>query len=241
MTSGTGARDYWDRNIGEWGKLYRQRSHPDETLEAPAWLRAIYRRTIVPIEARLMARRFAITMEFIARHVQEGMHVVDVGCGTGIFTVELLRRGAAVTAVDCAPRALELTRALVEQTLPARAKAARYRLMDVTQQRLPESDLVLALGVTPYVEDLDAFYANILPTTQLFYCLVLDPQHWANRVRRLVPTLNVRHVHWFERARVDALLRAARWRLIERQSFASGYLDTAARAGRDDAEPTRQR
>jgi SAM-dependent methyltransferase len=230
MTAKTRSEDYWNRNIEEWGKFYLNLSHSGEEVNAPGWLRAIYRRTIMPIEARLMAERFTITMEFISRHVRESMTVVDVGCGTGIFTVELLRRGATVKAVDNAPRALELTKALVERILPDRAHAVEYLLMDVTQQRLPESDLVIAMGVTPYVEDLAPFYANVLPTTNAFYCLVLDPHHWANRVRRLIPALNVRNLHWFERSLVDSLLERHDWRLIERWNFASGYLDMAMRS-----------
>ncbi len=227
MTAKTRPEDYWNRNIEEWGKFYLRLSHPGERLDAPGWLCAIYRHTIMPIEARLMARRFTITMEFISRHVRDGMTVVDVGCGTGIFTVELLRRGATVAAVDCAPRALELTKALVERILPDRAHAVEYLLTDVARQRLPESDLVMAMGVTPYVEDLASLYANVLPTTKVFFCLILDPRHWANQLRRLIPALNVRNLHWFERSLVDSLLERYGWTLIERRNFASGYLDTA--------------
>ncbi len=100
MTARGRSGDYWDRNIEEWGKLYLHEPHPDEELDAPAWLRTVYGWAIVPMEARLMARRFAITMGFISRYVRQDMTVVYVGCGTGIFTVELLRRGASVKAVD---------------------------------------------------------------------------------------------------------------------------------------------
>jgi len=105
--------DYWNRNIGEWGKFYLNLSHTDEEMNAPRWLSFIYRHTVMPIEARLMSRRYRLTMELISRFVREGMVVVDVGCGTGVFTVELLKRGALVKAVDHALQALELTRALV--------------------------------------------------------------------------------------------------------------------------------
>ncbi len=224
------SEEYWDRNIEEWGKFYLNLSHSGEALDAPAWLRAVYRRTIMPIEARLMAERYRLTMDFFARHVQDDMTVVDVGCGTGIFTVELLRRGANVKAVDYTLRALELTKTLVERMLPDRAHAAEYLRLDATRDRMPDSDLVIAMGVTPYVDDLASFYANILPTTKMFYCLILDPRHWANRVRRLIPALNVRNLRWFDRPVVDSLLERHHWRLIERKNFASGYLDTAVRS-----------
>ena len=231
MSVKTRFEDYWNRNIGEWGRLYLDLSHSNEELDGPRWLRAVYRRTVMPLEARLMTERYRLTMEFISHNVRKNMTVVDVGCGTGIFTVELLRRGATVKAVDYAPRAIELTKALVVRMLPDLPNSTEYLLMDVTRERLPESDLVIAMGVTPYVEDLAAFYANILPTTKMLYCLILDPRHWANRVRRLLPALNVRHLHWFDRSLVDSLLERHGWRIVERRNFASGYLDTAVPSG----------
>jgi SAM-dependent methyltransferase len=234
MTSKQRSVDYWNKNIGKWGKFYLNISHPDEELDAPVWLHFIYRHTIMPIEAWLMGERFRLTMEFISEHVKHDMTVVDVGCGTGIFTVELLKRGVFVKAVDYAPRALEITKTLVEKMVPARAEAVEYIHMDVTQRQLPQSDIVIAMGVTPYVEDLASFYANILPTTKMFYCLILDPRHWANRIRSMVPMLNVRNLHWFDRSAVDSLLDHYSWYLIDRRNFASGYLDTAVRSGKHE-------
>jgi hypothetical protein len=65
----------------------------------------------------------------------------------------------------------------------------------------------------------------------MFYYLILDSRHWANRVRRLLPALNVRHLHWFDRSPVDSLLERYGWRIVERQNFASGYLGAAVPAG----------
>jgi hypothetical protein len=76
-----------------------------------------------------------------------------------------------------------------------------------------------------------AVYVNILPTTRMSYCLILDPRHWANRVRRLLPALNVRRLHWIDRSLVDSLLERYGWRIVERQNSAGGYLDAAGPAG----------
>lgn len=232
MTKPNKAQDYWNQNIDKWSDLYLELSHSHETLRAPGWLDFLYKKIIMPREARLMTERFRLTMMFIDGHIREGTVAVDVGCGTGIFTVEMLRRGARVKAVDFAQKSLDLTRSLVEKRLPERKDNVEYLLMDVSTQRLPDSDVVLAMGVTPYLQEIGPFYDNILPTTGIFYCLVLDPDHWANRIRRLLPLLNVRGVHWFPRSEIDAVLRRHNWRLIERKSFASGYLDLAQNQNR---------
>ncbi|MEO6436335.1 MAG: class I SAM-dependent methyltransferase [Tepidisphaeraceae bacterium] len=51
-------------------------------------------------------------VEMIARgaNLQAGMRVVEIGCGTGLFTELLTRLGAHVTAVDLSPDLLNLAR-----------------------------------------------------------------------------------------------------------------------------------
>jgi SAM-dependent methyltransferase len=227
MTKQSKTQQYWNENIDKWGDLYLEISHSHESLNAPRWLDFLYKKIIMPKEAKLMTDRFQLTMEFIDQYVHRGMTVVDLGCGTGIFTVEMLRRGAHVKAVDFAQSSLKLTQSLVEKRIPEKKNDVEYLLMDVSQQRLPESDVVLAMGVTPYLQEIAPFYDNILPTTKTFYCLVLDPNHWANRVRRILPLLNVRDLHCFSKAEIDSILARHRWQLVERKPFASGYLDIA--------------
>jgi SAM-dependent methyltransferase len=227
MTKPNKTQEYWNDNIEKWGELYLEISHSHESLHAPKWLDFLYKKLVMPQEARLMTDRFRRTMSFIEQHVHEGMTVVDLGCGTGIFTVEMLRRGAYVKAVDFAQSSLSLTQALVERLVPEKKNNVEYLLLDASQKRLPDSDAVLAMGVTPYLQEIAPFYNNILPTTKIFYCLILDPNHWANRIRRMLPFLNVRDLHWFAKSEIDAILARHNWQLVERTSFASGYLDFA--------------
>jgi len=227
MTNPQKAQKYWDENIDKWGKLYLEISHSHETLDGPRWLGFLYKKTIMPIEAKLMNERYQLTMSFIGEHVRDGIVVVDVGCGTGIFTVEMLRRGARVIAVDFSQSSLNLTKSLVEKLVPEKSANVEYLLRDVSKQRLPDSDVVLAMGVTPYLEKIAPFYDNILPTTKTFFCLILDSEHWSNRIRRALPFLNVRNMHWFPQSEIDSILMHHNWQLLERKSFASGYLDLA--------------
>ena len=221
--------DYWNENIDNWGKFYLDISHSDEDFHSPNWFSDIYRAIIMPIEARLMKQRFEFTIGFISQYIHAGMVTVDVGCGTGIFTVEMLKRGAIVKAVDYAQRSLDSTQALVEKLVPEYAKNVEYCLLDVSEERLPNSNAVLAMGVTPYIELISSFYENILPTTDLLYCLIVDPNNWANYLRRLVPLMNVRDLHWFSKTEVDGLYLKYQWVLLNRVKFGTGYLNLAQR------------
>lgn len=79
---------------------------------------------------------------------QRGKAVLDVGCGAGVDAVRFARGGAAVTAVDIAPAAIELARRNFEyQGLSAELIAA-----DGEHLPFPDSqyDLVFAHGVVQY-------------------------------------------------------------------------------------------
>jgi SAM-dependent methyltransferase len=55
----------------------------------------------------------AIHTQMLEGYVRPGDRVLDAGCGPGRFTLELLRLGAHVTALDISPGQLELLRARV--------------------------------------------------------------------------------------------------------------------------------
>ena len=44
-----------------------------------------------------------------------GKHVIDFGCGPGLYTIRLARLGASVTGIDFSPRSIEYARAAAER------------------------------------------------------------------------------------------------------------------------------
>lgn len=48
----------------------------------------------------------------------DGLSVLELGCGTGDLSLELLRRGARLTALDLSPASVELVRERAERFLP---------------------------------------------------------------------------------------------------------------------------
>jgi 2-polyprenyl-3-methyl-5-hydroxy-6-metoxy-1,4-benzoquinol methylase len=220
-------REYWNQNINRWGELYLEISHSKEEFIAPTWLEFLYHKTITPIEAKLMTKRYNLTMKFIHDNINEKTVAVDLGCGTGIFTVEILKMGASVVAVDYAQASLALTKKLVEEIVPDAISRIKYLPADITYQSLPPSDVVLVMGVTPYVTNITSFLENILPNTKMLYCLFLDDKHWANRLRKYFPILNVRKLEFFDRNFIDEQYQKHQWKLISRNNFATGYIDLA--------------
>ena len=52
--------------------------------------------------------RWARRVKMLSGHLQPGMTVLELGCGTGTFTWELSRSGAEVVAIDVSPELLEI-------------------------------------------------------------------------------------------------------------------------------------
>ena len=60
-------------------------------------------------------RRWARRVDMLVGHLQHGMRVLELGCGTGYFTSELVKTGARITAIDISPELLELARRQVPE------------------------------------------------------------------------------------------------------------------------------
>lgn len=61
-------------------------------------------------------RRWGRRVGMLTAHHSKGMEVLELGCGTGLFTSELVKSGANITAIDISPDLLELARRDVRAT-----------------------------------------------------------------------------------------------------------------------------
>ena len=217
---------YWESNIDSWAQLYLDLSHGHESLAAPSWFSFLYNQTIARYEARLMRERFALTCRFIDDHLKPGMVFADIGCGTGIFVVKAMQRGARVRAIDFAERSLAITQNNVQKHGDPRL--VTYHMLDVSCDELPKSHAAIMMGVTPYIADLDSAMRRVLRSTDLLLVQYADSAHWANRLRRLLPWLNVRRLVFHSAGDVDACYVQNGWHLLNRTRFATGFIDMAA-------------
>jgi SAM-dependent methyltransferase len=66
--------------------------------------------------------------------------VLELGCGTGLLTRELIAAGHRVIATDASPQMLEIARDLLGET------AEDVRRLTLPDDRLPEADAIVAVG-----------------------------------------------------------------------------------------------
>jgi ubiquinone/menaquinone biosynthesis C-methylase UbiE len=105
------------------------------------------------LDAHIYRERQAAVLKLVDKLGTPGRSLaLEVGCGAGLTTVELAKRGYAVEAIDTVEAMLDLTRqALVNAGVEDRA---RTTLNDVHKLNFPSRhfDLVVAMGVLPWFE-----------------------------------------------------------------------------------------
>jgi SAM-dependent methyltransferase len=220
-------QDYWNKNIGKYAGFYDRGS--EESLVGPRALTYAYRKLVFPIEQRVTRERFEITKRFLAAHVTPGCSVVDIGCGSGVFSKLAVELGANVLSLDFAASALELTRGKLDDE---QAKRVQLRLFDVMKEKAPQSDVCLTIGVLPYISDLRPYFENVLPYAKKVLFNYLEAGNGFNRVRRAIPILNVRHYSYHRRHSIESALTAYGFG-HEFAQLSTGHMVTAIRRGLD--------
>lgn len=113
---------------------------------------SLWDRTSSVFRGRAMYLRMEEALKLVSPHVK-GLRVLDIGCASGRFAFELLAAGAErVIGVDVSPEVIAVASAHREQSsYPDRLD---FTVMDVTQPdaKLPEVDLITALGVIEYFD-----------------------------------------------------------------------------------------
>ncbi len=147
-----------------------------------------------PDTRSFIGRRYVRILEFIAGlQLRPGARVLDAGCGPGILTAELTRRGYRVDAID-------LSSGMVTAARQA-APGATCILGSVEHMPYPDNtfDLVVSAGVVEYLASDSALLtecarvlkpgaAQILSTTRRWALLyMLDPL--VERAKRNAPAL----------------------------------------------------
>jgi ubiquinone/menaquinone biosynthesis C-methylase UbiE len=96
--------------------------------------------------------RLACFASILDRHVRRGEAWVDLGCGSGVLTRELLRRGATVVAVDGSPSMLREARGYVGKEAGTPPTWVQSDVQAIPQLATESFDGVLCSSVVEYLE-----------------------------------------------------------------------------------------
>ncbi len=141
--------------------------------------------------------------------------VLDVGCGSGRFAVDLARRGASVVGLDFAPEMLSLARDKADDA--GVGDRCQFLQVDFMKWDWDEPfDLVLAIGVLDYVSQAAPFVARLARASR-GRTVISFPRRYHPLVPVRVARLRLRGcpVFFYDRREVEELARACfrRWEI----------------------------
>jgi len=121
--------------------------------------------------------RWARRVKMLSKHLGAGMRVLELGCGTGYFTRELVRSGADVVAIDVSPELLEIARANCS------GSNVRYEIQNASALSYPDAvfDSVVGSSVLHHLEIEEALreiYRVLKPAGTIYFTEpnMLNPQ-----------------------------------------------------------------
>ena len=125
----------------------------------------------------------AIAAWLVERGVRPGAAILDAGCGTGRYSIELARRGYVVRGIDLSPQLIDVAR----QSTGDRHSSVSFAVGDIAAPDGRRYDAILCRGVlNDIVEDdrrdavFDAFAASLRPGG----VLILDVREWEASAQR---------------------------------------------------------
>lgn len=146
MKSGTkGAQKYFNSVPKQWDALY---SHENWFMHLMnRWLR------------KGLYERYRLTFEHCGNLL--GKAVLDIGCGSGRYSIECAKRGASqVIGIDFAPSMIEYSQKVAQQM--GVADKCKFICDDfLTHSFKKPFDIVLALGFFDYIKEPEPIFAKI--------------------------------------------------------------------------------
>jgi SAM-dependent methyltransferase len=164
--------------------------------------------------------RWARRAKMLSNHLRVGMRVLEIGCGTGYFTRELVRSGADIVAIDLSPELLRIART------DCSATNVRYEIQNACAMSYRDEsfDSVVGSSVLHHLEIKEALH-------EIYRVLKAGGTIYFTEPNMLNPQIAIqKNVPWVKRKLGDSLDETAffRWplrRLLEGTGFRDVQID----------------
>jgi 2-polyprenyl-3-methyl-5-hydroxy-6-metoxy-1,4-benzoquinol methylase len=190
-----GAISYFDRRIDDFDNIYQS-----DRKGLMAWLDKTLRASV--------RERFNLAFELLGDLT--GKSVLDIGCGSGRYMFEAVRRGASdVVGLDAASGALETARKMATKLgMEKKVQFIESDFLDLKIER--KFDVVFAVGYFDYILTPHAHLVKMLELSKHFF-FASFPQLWhpLTPVRKTRLTLNHCPVRFYSKARIVKMMYQA--------------------------------
>jgi len=120
--------------------------------------------------------RFEMTFELL--HDFDGKSVIDIGCGSGPYITEAIKRGAShVIGMDPAKKMLDLAKDRVNQ-LGMSNRVSFIESYFPTNVAIEKSDFAIVMGVMDYIEDAISFLRSLKEVFSEKAVISFPSRHW---------------------------------------------------------------
>jgi SAM-dependent methyltransferase len=119
----------------------------------------------------------------IERGILPGAEILDAGCGTGRYAIELARRGYVVHGVDLSPDLIDIATRAIGDSI----RRVSFGVGNIAHLPTARYDAILCRGVLNDIIDdagRDAVFAAFAEALQSNGALILDVREWAASVER---------------------------------------------------------
>ena len=177
-------------------------------------------------QKRGLSRSSNLLLLFILEGGIQGMSVVDLGCGAGGFSIELLKKGAnSSVGIDLSPKMIESAKQLAHAT--GFDTRARFELGNAASVALPTTDVVIMDKILCCYSEWEPLLKNAMGSTREMIGFIVPRDEG---VAKWPFRLGVRVVNFFQRRskaiqfylhpldRVDETLKASGFLLRRRRA-----------------------
>lgn len=117
--------------------------------------------------------RAASLRDLISPYLDSTKNVLDLGCGTCDFTIDLLKKGYNIESVDISPEMLQIGKKILEKSNFSTEKIICSSIEELVSSRSNKYDQIICLDVLEHTEDdlyqLQQIYQLLKPGGRLFF------------------------------------------------------------------------
>jgi 2-polyprenyl-3-methyl-5-hydroxy-6-metoxy-1,4-benzoquinol methylase len=210
------AQSYFDKVPDQWDALYAHENR------ARYWFNRVFR----PDLFERYGMTFALCGEI------SGAKVLDIGCGTGRYSIEFAKRGAAqVTGIDFAPAMINFAQEMATQCgVSDRCRFIRSGFNEFEAQ--DRFDIIIAMGLFDYVADPEPVLkkATGLLKGRFLASFPVDRGLWGLQ-RKIRYRLKNCPIYSYTPEKVMALGLAARFKAFNLKEMSTGIFLVASKGG----------
>lgn len=172
---------------------------------------------------RPMFTRYVYTLEGLGK--LEGRRILDVGCGSGRYSIELARAGAEVVGVDFSEEMLKMARQRAKEAgVEDKVKFVSGDFIDWARNQDEVFDASFAMGVLDYIEDAPAFIRTMAKVSKEVIASFPSPTPVRMPLRKLRYWVRNCPVHFYWRSEVERMYHDAGLRNLNvRRLGVSGF------------------